>query len=372
MRASPGLDRVRGSTGRAFAAVALVLAVAGCGGSPASPSPSLSPTTSSTSTPTATPIRKPMPTPNPTPTPTPTFVATGRMHDARMDATATLLRDGKVLIAGGGDVQTASFDEVVSSAELYDPSTGQFTPTGSMRTARSHATATLLADGRVLIAGGYGCLGKSGCTPGPVTAGTDPLASAELYDPATGKFSPTGSMSVGRADASAILLPDGRVLMLNGGETRAEMYDPATGKFTLDGSLLNFYDSATATLLPNGKVLVIGGTIGGPDAELYDTASAKSTSISLSLPPVIPTADGVPDTATVLKDGRVLLCVDDYLVTYDPATEFGHDVRIDLHTIPMVRSHRHSSRRWPRTLRGWQPQFSRKHRARCCELGRSI
>ncbi len=161
-------EPVRGSTwvaafdGRLLAGLVLIVAVVGCGGSTASPS--LSP--SSTASPTASWIATPTPKPTPTPTPTPTFVVTSSMHGARMDATATLLQDGKVLIAGGGDVQTASFDEVVSSAELsYNTSTGKFTPTGSMRAARSHATATLLADGRVLIAGGYGCLRKSGAPP---------------------------------------------------------------------------------------------------------------------------------------------------------------------------------------------------------------
>ena len=308
MRASPGVDQGSRSTGLAFAALALILAVVGSGGSPASPSPSLSQTASPN------PTVAPTPSPTPSPMPTPTFVATGSMHVARMDATATLLQDGKVLIAGGADMQVVPYDEVVSSAELYDPSTGKFTPTGSMRTARSNATATLLADGRVLIAGGYGSSGNV-------------LASAELYDPTTGKFTPTESMSVARVDASAMLLPDGRVLMLNGGDSRAEVYDPATGKFTRDGSLLNFYDSSAATFLPNGKVLVAGAVaLIGPGAELYDPANGKSASISLDLPSGAAAAarndyDEAPETATLLKDGRVLLCVFDYLVTYDPLTD---------------------------------------------------
>ncbi len=101
------------------------------------------------------------------------------MTAARSWDTATLLPDGRVLIAGG--VSTDPDLEALSSAELYDPATGKFSPTGSMATAREHRTATLLSDGRVLIAGGYD--------------GSVSLASAELYDPATGKFGPTGSMT---------------------------------------------------------------------------------------------------------------------------------------------------------------------------------
>jgi hypothetical protein len=244
------------------------------------------------------------------------------MNDPRMDATATLLRDGMVLIAGGGPSQPVDGMSALASAELYDPTTGKFTPTGSMTTARTDATATLLPDGRVLIAGGYGCRNTKTCSPDVATVanGGGSLASAELYDPTTGKFTPTGSMYTPRDDATATLLPDGRVLLLNGGSRLAEFYDPTSGKFTRAGSLLNFYGHATVTLLPNGKVLVVGQVDSGPGAELFDPASAKSTSISLALPPVIPTDNGAPETATLLKDGRVLLCVYDYLVTFDPAT----------------------------------------------------
>jgi hypothetical protein len=326
---------VRSSTGRAFAGLVLVVAIGGCGGSQASPSPSLSPSLS----PTASPSPTLAPSAAPSPTPTPTFVATGSMNEGRVYATATLLRDGKVLIAGGSPELSLPpmGSPVLASAELYDPTTGKMTRTGSMLTARSDATATLLPDGRVLIAGGYGCRTRS-CSPGNTTRGGGSLASAELYDPTTDKFTRTGSMSAARTDAVSMLLPDGRVLILNGGSRLAELYDPATGRFTRDGSLQHDYFDTSggayagggsvseAALLPNAKVLVVGPSDGGPASELFDPASGKSTSISLVLPDGAVEAakaggyEGVSDTATLLKDGRVLLCVFDYLVTYDPVT----------------------------------------------------
>jgi hypothetical protein len=261
------------------------------------------------------------------------------MNSPRIYATATLLRDGMVLIAGGSPELSSPplGSPVLASAELYDPTTGRFTATGSMGTARSNATATLLADGHVLIAGGYGCLAR-GCSPRDTTHGGGSLASAELYDPTTGKFTATGSMSAARTDADSMLLPDGRVLILNGGSRLAEAYDPATGKFARDGSLLrDYFDTgggsyagggsvAEAALLTSGSVLVAGPSDGGPASELFDPATGRSVSISLVLPDGVLKAakaggyEGVPGTATALKDDRVLLCVFDYLVTYDPVT----------------------------------------------------
>jgi hypothetical protein len=132
-----------------------------------------------------------------------TFSPTGPMTTPRSYHTATLLKDGRVLIAGGSTVG----DSVVASAELYDPKTGTFSPTGSMTTARIGQTATLLPDGRVLLAGGGNPCSAQSCVA---------LASAELYDPKTGTFSPTGSMTTARADGAATLLFDGRVLLAGG------------------------------------------------------------------------------------------------------------------------------------------------------------
>jgi hypothetical protein len=167
---------------------------------------------------------------NPT---TGTFTSTGVMTSARADQSATLLRDGRVLIAGGAD----TLSEVLSSAEIYDPVTGTFSPanpaTGnfssgdSMTAAAEDQTATLLQDGRVLLAGGLGA---------DVNGDQSILQTADTYDPKTGKFSAAGSMSSPRSEHTATLLFDGRVLITGGSNdsgtlASAEIYDPKTGVF---------------------------------------------------------------------------------------------------------------------------------------------
>ena len=132
-----------------------------------------------------------------------TFTATGRMTTARYEHTATLLANGNVLIAGGytASGSAPAVASTLASAELYDPSTGAFSATGAMTTSRFLHSATLLTDGRVLIAGGYAKL-PSG----------QPLASAELYDPSTGTFTATGNMITAGA-GTATLLANGKVLI---------------------------------------------------------------------------------------------------------------------------------------------------------------
>ena len=192
---------------------------------------------------------------------TASFALTGSMKTARDGPTATLLTNGLVLVAGGSLVAAGSGSKPTASAELYDPKTGKFRSTGSMGVARAGQTATLLADGRVLMVGGDGTSG--------------PLTSAELYDPKTGRFSPTGLMAVPRNGNTATLLPNGRVLITGGADSTndslpanilasAELYDPATGTFSPAGSMATGREFQTATLLPNGRVLIVGGADGAP------------------------------------------------------------------------------------------------------------
>jgi hypothetical protein len=230
------------------------------------------------------------------------FAATSNsMTVARYFATATLLPNGEVLIAGGFN----STSGVLSSAELYDPASGKFTATSnSMTTVRYGATATLLPNGEVLIAGGaYFLVG--GLPP-------IPTSSADLYDPATGKFTATGSMTTAREFATATLLPNGEVLIAggdtdSGATSSAELYDPATGKFTAtSNSMTTAGAAATATLLPNGEVLIAGGQISDTSptksAELYDPATGKFTATSNSM-----TTGRAAATATLLPNGEVLI-----------------------------------------------------------------
>jgi hypothetical protein len=237
------------------------------------------------------------------------FSPTGSMALPRYGATATLLRDGRVLVAGGQDNLTAL--TYLASAELYDPATGKFSPTGSMALPRYGATATLLLDGRVLIAGSLLFKEKL-----PLK-GNLKGDSAELYDPATGKFTMTGSMAVDRENHTATLLPDGRVLV-TGGENlltgvllrsgvlaSADIYNPATGKFSPTGSMAVARSTQSATLLASGLVLIAGGKTGTSrvvaSAELYHPSTGKFS----------PTGSMAQvrgrQSATALADGRVLV-----------------------------------------------------------------
>jgi len=223
------------------------------------------------------------------------FAATGSMGESRAYHTATRLADGKVLIAGGFNTTNWS----LAGAELYDPATGTFVPTGSMATPRYSHTATRLADGRVLISGGFSF--KMG---GAATT----LDSAEIYDPSTGTFTPTGSMSAKRQQHMAALLPDGRVLVAGGFDTAslisAEVFDPATGGFSPTGDMNESRYVATSTVLGNGQVLVVGGLDGGifrSSAELYDPASGTFAYTGGLM------EARNRQTAALLNDGQVLV-----------------------------------------------------------------
>lgn len=232
---------------------------------------------------------------------------------SRAGATATLLPNGKVLVAGGYD-DDALLSQNLSSAELYDPSSDSWSPVGDMQTARAGHTATLLGNGKVLVTGGLG--------NNPL--GTLRLASAELYDPATNAWSSAGTMSSGRSDSSAVLLNDNRVLVAGGYGpeaplSSADLYDPASNSWSQAAPLPVGTFGAAAALLSNGKVLVAGGqtAVGTRQAaQLYDpTADAWSPTSSMSV------ARGFPYTAR-LSDGKVLVAGGNGVTAelYDPAS----------------------------------------------------
>jgi N-acetylneuraminic acid mutarotase len=179
------------------------------------------------------------------------------MKDNMENAQATLLADGKVLIAGGDRGAFGPKAAILAAAEIFNPARGTFTKINSMLYPRSHFTATMLLTGKVLVVGGVTTVSSTGL-----------LATAELYNPATGKWSATGSMAVGRSDFSATLLVDGRVLIAGGGDNSAELYDPATGTFRLAPHMVMVRESQTATRLEDTRVLLAGGN-DATLAELY-------------------------------------------------------------------------------------------------------
>jgi len=193
---------------------------------------------------------------------------TNKLNSARANHTATLLPNGTLLVTGG-----SGSAGLLASAELYNPTTGQWAATGDLTVARTGHTATLLSDGTVLVTGGSGSAGL--------------LTSAELYNPTTRQWAATGSLTVSRASHSATLLPDGTLLVAGGhGSTgllmSAELYNPATGQWAATGDLTVVRASHTATLLltplPNGAVLVTGGYGNtGPlsSAELYNPTTGQ-------------------------------------------------------------------------------------------------
>jgi hypothetical protein len=217
--------------------------------------------------------------------------ATGAMTDARRAHTATLLPNGKVLVTGGHNGSD------ISSAELYDPASGTWSRTASLSIAKEENTASLLVNGKVLVTGGNA-----------VSAGVGPLSIAELYDPATGTWAVTGAMKNARYYNSATRLANGKVLVVGGYDgsflSAAELYDSATGTWSLTGTLADARGRYTLTLLPSGQVLVSGGvnsTNSLTSAELYDPTTGMWS------PTGAMKDRRESHTATMLNNGTVLI-----------------------------------------------------------------
>lgn len=277
-----------------------------------------------------------------------TFSPTGSMATPRQAPFAATMADGRVLVGGGFD------GSYVTSAEIYSPATGTFTPTGSLGRARAYAAAAPLPDGRVLIAGGYnptdtrldtatvfkptlnGGVGDfssagigtmSTSREGPIAAplpdgrvlvaggrsnGNVTQRSAEIFDPATNAFTPVlggGQMVVGRENAAAATLPDGRVLIAGGTDTTteatatAEVFDPATDKFTAVRSMSTPRNGPGAAALPDGRVLVAGGQdtsfaqlrtaeIFDPATNTFSSAGVGTMAVERQFPAMAPLPDG--------------------------------------------------------------------------------
>jgi hypothetical protein len=250
------------------------------------------------------------------------FVRTdSRLPIPRLGETATLLRDGTVLIVGGGAADRATSSSGGSQAEIFDPATGTVTQLGPTLEPHTNGSATLLGDGRVLIAG----------------APSSPQSSvpAEIYDPATQSFSRTGSTSKAWPFHQAVLLNDGRVLIAGRGlvanglvgdkiwwamptseqlhsglDGSADVFDPATDRFSATGPMAIIQQNATATALADGRVLLIGGSAWDPvrqaaaitDAvQIYDPTT-ESFTLAGRLP-----APRMHHTAVLLDDGDVLV-----------------------------------------------------------------
>jgi hypothetical protein len=198
-----------------------------------------------------------------------TFTFTGSMITPRYNHTATLLQNGQVLVAGGTSIKTGA---PLTSAELYDPSRGVFVSVGNMTTAHSNQTATLLEDGRVLIAGG---------SNQPDTAKGSVSPRAELYEPLSQTFTATGAMQTPREFHTATRLANGIVLIAGGDDAETilssmELYDPANGAFIPAAAMTVPREELSATVLSDGNVLIAGGLTAFTEgattnsAELYE------------------------------------------------------------------------------------------------------
>lgn len=231
------------------------------------------------------------------------------LSEPRFIHRAAELPDGRVLLTGGA----RAIWQITNTVDVFDPSDNSIAPAATMSVRRWSHTATTLPDGRVLVAGGRTGLSSTPTSPffGVV------LDTAELYDPATDLWSPTGSMNVPRRSHTQTLLGDGRVLICGGGDATStsqqmpiascETYDPATGMFTMVGDMTTPRSAHSVNLLDDGTVLIVGGSngqgTGSPTnlAEIYDPADDSFTAVGPANFPRL------AQNGAKLRDGRVLL-----------------------------------------------------------------
>jgi len=222
------------------------------------------------------------------------------MNQARAAPVSLRLEDSRVMVIGG----FGEFFDVLNSAEIYDPGTATWSLTAPMTDARAEDfTAVLLPGRKVLVAGGT------------ASDGFTSLSSAEIFDEATGTWSPTGSMNVGRGEFSTVVLHDGRVFAVGGIATdgtaiaSAEIYDPVTKTWTLTGSMSTGRNDVAAVLLHDGKVLAAGGGTGFEllprltSAEIFDPHTGQWTSTGHMTTP----RSEMEHAVVRLRDGRVLV-----------------------------------------------------------------
>jgi len=243
-------------------------------------------------------------------------VATGSLTIPRCGETSTLLPNGTVLFAGG-----LTGGGATSTAEIYNPAAGTFSSTGSMSVARTGHTATLLSNGLVLIAGGENC--NSGCVY---------YSSAELYNPSSGTFTvAAGSMATPYTGAAAVPLASGKVLIAGGASsgaifnTIAELFDPNTNLFTPTGTMVNPRQAFTATLLQNGNVLLAGGQLSTgavtSSAEIFDpTTGLFAATGSMHVARDFHTASLLPNGQVLIAGGGGAVPRPASAGRYDPAS----------------------------------------------------
>jgi N-acetylneuraminic acid mutarotase len=240
---------------------------------------------------------------------TETWTTTGSMHTPRCVHSATQLASGDVLVIGGIDWLT---EDVHASAEIYDYKAGTWKNAGSMARSRFSHRAVRLLDGRILVTGGNSAYPNENV-----------VSSAEIYDPATDLWRETTPMQAARRGHVATLLPDGRVLVAGGSSghfqanvqlSTAEVFDPTTEKWTAVAPLREARWGATETLLPNGEVLIVGGAIAPhgarSSAELFNPEQGTWVDAGR----LKQARNG--HRAITLKDGRVLIVGGFYVVRY--------------------------------------------------------